>query len=616
MAQPMVNKWLASIFPPPEKICCRVSWGAAGEEVVSASQLGVQPIDLLYIGALDGETTLRELDDRIFQRVIDARHPPADVELTIDHLHRFPSDRVSFFELGALIRHLRKLLITSRPLAATDLAPAESAAAAKLALAVIDPARVRTARGRLTVLTQQLSAFLAAPPAIVDDTIARAAILFAEASAFGFQQGWGFLYVQRRQCFAAALAALNDVINRWTERRSEFDARWVEYVARVASLSDGERRAALVRLDILVAATPTTPPPASLAAYETGLTGRTTAFDGKLAQLVALRDNLPAGLDALLTSMETLVTQAPPLSRFDTEPLDPGPHRLAAGRLSDALLSRITPLIDDIDKRAKAVDAALGADPDVEQLQRAGSALLGDDVKLIPEISFAAAQRADLSSAYAGSGGLLDYLKGATGDFPIEDWLSGIARVREPMFAFEQTMLYAQALAPAAPELTLTPIQLPVRQAESWLALAFDPAAPPTGERLLYTAHYATGTNSVSACGLLIDEWTEVIPAKDETAGLAFHYDRPSSEPPQAWLLVTAPRLTGAWKWSDVLNALDETFDLMRIRAVEPQHLEELPYARFLPATTSAAALNDISITLNLGRVNQFHSRVRIDPNG
>ena len=107
-----------------------------------------------------------------------------------------------------------------------------------------------------------------------------------------------------------------------------------------------------------------------------------------------------------------------------------------------------------------------------------------------------------------------------------------------------------------------------------------------------------------------------MIPAKDETAGLAFHYDRPSSEPPQAWLLVTAPRLTGAWTWSDVLGALDETFDLMRIRAVEPRHLEDLPYARFLPATTSAAALNEISITLNLGRVNEFRSHVRPDANG
>jgi hypothetical protein len=104
----------------------------------------------------------------------------------------------------------------------------------------------------------------------------------------------------------------------------------------------------------------------------------------------------------------------------------------------------------------------------------------------------------------------------------------------------------------------------------------------------------------------LIDEWTEVIPANDETAGLTFHYDRPGSEPPQVWLLVTAPRLNGVWNWSDVLGALDETFDLIRLRAVEPQHVEATPYARFLPATTSAAALTDISISLNLARVNDY----------
>ena len=205
---------------------------------------------------------------------------------------------------------------------------------------------------------------------------------------------------------------------------------------------------------------------------------------------------------------------------------------------------------------------------------------------------------------------MLNYLESSGVDLPVDDWLHGVARVRDKMFALEQASACAQAFVGQRGEITLTPLQLPFVSTESWLGLEFDPATPPTGERLLYTARYPAAPDTHTTCGLVVDEWTEVLPAKDETVGLTFHYDRPNSEAPQVWLLVTAPRLSGSWKWTDVLGALDETFDLMRIRAVEPFHLEPTPYARFLPATTSAAALNDVSITLNLARTNDYMSHL------
>jgi hypothetical protein len=239
--------------------------------------------------------------------------------------------------------------------------------------------------------------------------------------------------------------------------------------------------------------------------------------------------------------------------------------------------------------------------------------LLGNDVVLIAEVTFSSEQSASLDRAIGHSVDLLTYLK-KTRQFPVEDWLTGVARVRDKMFAFEQMGLYAQALSGS--DVALTPLQLPFVPGESWLALEFDPSSPASGERLLYTAHFPGQPSSSSACGLLVDEWTEVIPATQETVGLTFNYDRPASEPPQAWLLVTAPRIKGSWSWTDVLGALDETFELMRIRATQPTDFEDLPYARFLPATTSAAALNDISITLNLARVNDFASHLKDKVNG
>jgi hypothetical protein len=50
--------------------------------------------------------------------------------------------------------------------------------------------------------------------------------------------------------------------------------------------------------------------------------------------------------------------------------------------------------------------------------------------------------------------------------------------------------------------------------------------------------------------GLLVDGWTEVVPSRSETTGIAFQYDWPDSAAPQAILL--------------------ETLDLARLRLVQP----------------------------------------------
>ena len=58
------------------------------------------------------------------------------------------------------------------------------------------------------------------------------------------------------------------------------------------------------------------------------------------------------------------------------------------------------------------------------------------------------------------------------------------------------------------------------------------------------------------------------------------------------------------------MDALNETLELAKKRAVEPVHLDATPYARFIPATVMAAALYEISISANLGLNNNFHSYV------
>src|SRR5262245_56904226 len=90
--------------------------------------------------------------------------------------------------------------------------------------------------------------------------------------------------------------------------------------------------------------------------------------------------------------------------------------RGARQRLRDGALERITPLVGAIGKRVAKVEAAIAkaaaaVDPadEVSALQDAAKALLGDDVTLVPELSFAPAQSADLADAIASSGHLLAY---------------------------------------------------------------------------------------------------------------------------------------------------------------------------------------------------------------
>jgi hypothetical protein len=99
---------------------------------------------------------------------------------------------------------------------------------------------------------------------------------------------------------------------------------------------------------------------------------------------------------------------------------------------------------------------------------------------------------------------------------------------------------------------------------------------------------------------VLIDEWHEVIPSADATTGVAFHYDRPNSEAPQSMLLVTSPQFSGEWQWTDLVDALNETLDLAKRRAVEPKDIESSAYVRFLPAIIMAVTVRQLSISANL----------------
>lgn len=82
--------------------------------------------------------------------------------------------------------------------------------------------------------------------------------------------------------------------------------------------------------------------------------------------------------------------------------------------------------------------------------------------------------------------------------------------------------------------------------------------------------------------GLVVDEWSEVVPSPGETTGLAFHYDEPGARAPHAILLAVAPDTTKPWDLEALEAVVFDTLELARLRTVDDEAMVELDH--YLPA--------------------------------
>jgi hypothetical protein len=159
---------------------------------------------------------------------------------------------------------------------------------------------------------------------------------------------------------------------------------------------------------------------------------------------------------------------------------------------------------------------------------------------------------------------------------------------------------------------TLTPLQLSYRKDDRWLGMEFPTDYERSGEKLLCTCYFTKPFDGAGfQCGLMLDEWVELIPNSQENMGITFHYDQPNTEPPQTLLLVTPPQLRGNWQWNDIVDSIRETFLLARKRAVDPQLIDQSDFAQLLPAIIMSANLYPILIATNLAINNQLYEKIK-----
>lgn len=244
----------------------------------------------------------------------------------------------------------------------------------------------------------------------------------------------------------------------------------------------------------------------------------------------------------------------------------------------------------------------------------AGKQLLGNAFTIFPQFSYN--NEADLLQSHADENQLLNHAATQLGmSFPVDEWLQNAAHVRPKLARWDYVRTLSETLS--ASTIDLHAVQVPYRSKDSWVAVEFpetyeaidddgNPADIPftiSQDTLSATVHgHHAFVGGATQCGLLIDDWTEVIPTRDETTGIAFNYNQPNAMPPQALLLAVTPKVTGHWDWRTLVGVLEDTLLRSKLRAVEPRLLDGENSAELnvlLPAVLASFSEYDLDVALD-----------------
>lgn len=251
------------------------------------------------------------------------------------------------------------------------------------------------------------------------------------------------------------------------------------------------------------------------------------------------------------------------------------PPRLArhADAVVEAAARTRTALLD----RLAAAQAVLDGPATRDRQRRRLAALIGEDVPVLPGIS--RPSQTEFADSLATSEGLQG------GDlWASSAWLAKAARVRPGADRLQSALIAVDALdAPAAsvagPPLKVA--QLPHTPGDLWRALPRPAGTPGEGLGSIVVAAPLGLDPLAPLYGVLVDEWTETVPAKRRTAAVTYEYDAPGAAPPQSVLIAVPPDAAPTWSPAALFDTVAETVDLARLRMVDPAALERV--GQFLP---------------------------------
>lgn len=282
--------------------------------------------------------------------------------------------------------------------------------------------------------------------------------------------------------------------------------------------------------------------------------------------------NLDVLRELMIRSAGFGVAGAVPLSAAGASPADRQMLLTQAGSIQKELAQRglqLTAL--DLDFNAETATAEEKRDHALARLRT----VFGKAFLVLPR--FTAANEAELEKALA------DSVKVQDGDpFASTTWFQRMARVRDGVSRLNAMLNYSEALN-TGEKLNLNIAQLPYAADDRWVGLPLEAGRSLPGGKLSLVVQSAAPVDvRQPLAGLLIDEWVEVVPSATETTGIALQYDRPNATPPQTILIAVPPEVDSPWTVWSLQQVLLETLDLARIRAVDPDALDEVGH--YLPA--------------------------------
>jgi len=631
VAEPAIHDWLKRIMPAMDKIVCVIRYfnrtSSAEQEVqVSLADVKLTHIDTLYLLNIESEPALSALDDRFIQFMLTdpGMTLRMDKRISIEYTRKLEDDKFTVFEITSLIASLRAMILKAKPLTGADVRLANETSKEYEKTIRLDANRVQPLVDELIdIRTNALLNFITSLTTIIDtdnvgnivdelDTlIVDAARIFTDTGPFGMTQvGTGFIYQWHQSMFVRLRTKVERLIARLEEHFDEYTTLHNEFTTAPIGTPPEDLFAILRKAELKVSTSltvlqPGDTPPDYLAVIETT---KSTPFQNFLNLTLPPILSIESLTD-LIKTIQVLIGQLPP---FDSVGINVDDEIKQVDIFANDLLIHAQNVSSEIETRTSKANQLLGslsnnAASNVQLVSDAAKAILGDDFVIVPEFTIDTKHATEWQNALLDSTKSLRYLLNDLDmDFPVDDWLYGISRVREKLYHLENTILHIEGFNGST--LAITPAQFPYRENDYWLGMQFPSMNPDTEEpftidedKLLYTSIYTETFNpSGPQCGLLLDEWTEVLPARQETIGMTFHYDGPNSEPPQVLLLATPSNLRQAWQWDDLVNTLHETLDMAKKRAVEPDHVDKTVYSRYLPPIVSLASPRPLTPALNL----------------
>jgi hypothetical protein len=249
----------------------------------------------------------------------------------------------------------------------------------------------------------------------------------------------------------------------------------------------------------------------------------------------------------------------------------------AATAAAKELRRRLT-LVEALEQETPSTTAAR-----VDRATRTLKAIFGDDFFVLAGLGQPPGG-VELKASLAGRAALLP---ADIADAPAQ-LLQQMGRVRDGMARWRKLTLLSTAVSAARARLDL--VQLPHVPGATW---AGGKGTPPETGRVSILLLGPTGAPALDPTtqswrGLVLDDWVEVVPSAQETTGVAFHYDGPNAEAGNTILIAVPSSASPQWSFAELLATLQETFDLVELRAIDPDilGLGQLLPAIFLASNT------------------------------